>query len=176
MIRKILPSAVAMLLLAAPALGASAKYPDLSVTPGKARSDITVQQLCATDWSATERPISSAMRRDVLAEYNLTGNDDPRCKTDGSTKCQIDHLIARKLGGAEAETNLWPQPFAASWGVAAKDKLEDCMHARVCAKLASNSADAATQLLHLYQHDLTADWIAAYRNVIGDQTASCRSL
>ena len=175
MIRKILPSAVAILLLAVPALGASAKYPDLSVTPGKARTDITVQQLCATDWSANERPISSAMRRDVLAEYNLKSTDDLRCKTDGSTKCRIDHLIASKLGGADVETNLWPQPFAVSWGATAKDKLEDCMHARVCAKLASNGADAATQLLHLYQHDLVADWIAAYRNVIGGQTASCRS-
>ena len=176
MIKSILLSGLAAALLATPALCADIKYPDTSITPGKARSDVTVEQLCATDWSRrAERPVSAAMQRDILTEYHLSSVTDPLCRADGSKKCRIDHLIARKLGGADVETNLWPQPLAVSWGASAKDKLEDCMHARVCAKLASNGADAANRLLRLYQHDLKVDWIAAYRNVLGDETATCRA-
>jgi len=173
MIKHISLSAAAMLVLSASALCANASYPDLSLTPGKARSDITVEQLCSTNWSAKDHPVSAAMRRDVFAAYHLTGNNDPVCHSHDSKKCKIDRLIASKLGGADVEVNLWPQPEAGTWGAPAKSKLEDCMHARVCKKLADQGADAATQLLRLYQHDLVADWIAAYHNVIGERAATC---
>jgi hypothetical protein len=173
MIKHISQSAIALLVITAPALSANARYPDLSLTPGKARSDVTVEQLCTTNWSANDHPVSAAMRRDVFAEYHLTGNSDPVCHNQGSKKCKIDRLIASKLGGADVEVNLWPQPEAGTWGAPAKTKLVDCMHARVCKKLADQGADAATQLLHLYQHDLVADWIAAFHNVIGEPTATC---
>ena len=176
MIKFILPSVAALAFCAAPAFCVDARYPDLSITPGKARSDVTVAELCSTNWSGAGPAVSVAMRRDIFTEYHLNGIDDPSCRVDGKKKCRIDHLIGRKLGGADVETNLWPQRLTLSWGASAKDKLEDCMHARVCAKLADKGADAATQLLHLYQHDIVADWIAAYRNVIGDEAATCRTL
>lgn len=168
-----LPSALAALLFAAPALGADLKYPDTSITPGKARADVTVEELCATDWKRADKPVSTAKQRDIFAEYHLKGSNDPSCRVDGAAKCRIDHLIARKLGGADTETNLWPQPLMASWGASAKDKLEDCMHARVCAKLAANGPNAAERMLRLYQRDIVNDWIAAYRNVIGGEAAVC---
>ncbi len=174
MLKTILRSAAVLLAISAPALSANVSYPDLSITPGKARTDVTVQQLCSTDWRANDKPVSAAMRHDVFAEYNLTGSNDPRCHAQGSSKCRIDRLIASKLGGADVEVNLWPQADAGTWGAPAKDRLEDCMHERVCNKLADQGVDAATQLLHIYQHDLVTDWIAAFRNVIGGSTAACR--
>ena len=173
MVRHLLLSVAAMSLLCAPALCANPNYPDLSITPGKARGDISVQQLCSTNWGANERSVSPAMRRDVLAEYHLRGDTDPLCRSDGSKKCKIDHLIAPKLGGADVEVNLWPQLSGGTWGASAKEKLEDCMHSRVCAKLADQGPEAATQLLHLYQHDLVSDWIAAFQNVIGEPAEAC---
>jgi hypothetical protein len=47
------------------------------------------------------------------------------------------------------------------------------MHTRICAKLTEQGNDAATRLLHIYQHDLVSDWIAAFKNVIGSRTDTC---
>jgi hypothetical protein len=173
MIRHVLPSAVALALLGAPALSANARYPDKSITPGLARADATVEQLCSTNWATSDKPVSASVRRDIFAAYNLKGDSDPLCRADGGKKCRIDHLIARKLGGADVAVNLWPQRVAGEWSAPEKDKLEDCMHTRVCAKLAEQGKDAATQLLHIYQRDLVSDWIAAFKNVIGDPTETC---
>lgn len=156
-----------------PALSSSPDYPDLSITPGKARPNVTVEELCGANWSTGDRPVSAAMRRDVVAEYQTAGSAQPTCRKPTAKTCKIDRLIASKLGGADAEVNLWPQSTAGTWSASAKDKLEDCMHARICKRLAEQGADAATQLLKLYQHDLVNDWIAAFRNVIGEPTASC---
>jgi hypothetical protein len=173
MIKSVLLSAVALACLSAPAFSATAKYPDKSITPGLARADATVEQLCSTNWASSDKPVSASVRRDVLTAYNLKSDDDPMCRAEGGKKCRIDHLIARKLGGADVAVNLWPQRTAGEWSAPDKDKLEDCMHTRVCAKLAEQGVDAATRLLHIYQHDLVSDWIAAFKNVIGDRTETC---
>lgn len=161
-------------LLCAPAL-ANPLYPEAKITPGLARTDVTVETLCSTDWGKSEKPVSASLRRDILSAYNLKADTDPVCLAGGSKKCRIDRLIAPKLGGADAAVNLWPQRTAGEWGAPDKDKLEDCMHTRVCAKLTEQGSDAATRLLHIYQRDLVTDWIAAFKNVIGDRTQTCSS-
>jgi hypothetical protein len=162
----------AALLLAAPAM-ANPLYPETNITPGLARSDATVEQLCSTDWGRSAKPVTRSTRRDILTAYNLKGDTDPVCLAGGSKKCGIDHLIAAELGGADAAVNLWPQRTAGEWSAPDKDKLEDCMHVRVCSRLAEQGPDAATRLLHIYQRDLVRDWIAAYKNVIGDRSETC---
>ena len=172
MIKRALLSAAIAALLAAPALGASSDYPNKDLTPGLARADATADQLCATNWARTEKPVAVSLRRDVFAAYRVSGDADPACKAEGKT-CRIDHLIAPKLGGAEVAVNLWPQRTTGEWSKSDKDKLEDCMHVRICAKLAEHGNDAATRLLRVYQHDIVSDWIAAYKNVIGNRTDTC---
>jgi len=168
----LLLSAVVSTLLGAPAL-ANPIYPDTNITPGLTRPNVTVEELCSTNWGKTEKPVSLSLRHDVLGAYNLKTDTDPVCLAGGSKKCRIDRLIAPKLGGADAAVNLWPQRSAGEWGGPDKDKLEDCMHARVCAKLEEQGSDSATRLLHIYQRDLVSDWIAAFKNVIGSREDSC---
>ena len=172
MFNRVFPTVAALSLLAAPALGASADYPDKNLTPGLARADVTADQLCSTNWAKSEKPVSASLRRDVFAAYRVAGDADPTCRAEGK-KCRIDHLIAPKLGGADSAVNLWPQRAIGEWSAPDKDKLEDCMHTRICAKLTEQGNDAATRLLHIYQHDLVSDWIAAFKNVIGSRTDTC---
>jgi hypothetical protein len=168
----VLLAAAAAAFAAAPAF-ANPIYPNAKITPGLTRSDLSVEQLCSTDWGKSEKPVSASLRRDILTAYDLKSDKDPVCLAGGSKKCRIDRLIAPKLGGADAAVNLWPQRTAGEWGGPDKDKLEDCMHTRVCAKLEQQGADSATRLLHIYQRDLVSDWIAAFHNVIGSRTDSC---
>lgn len=170
--RYVLPTVAALALGSASAF-ANPIYPDTKITPGLTRTDVSVEQLCSTDWGKSEKPVSPALRRDVLTAYNLKTDTDSVCLAGGSKKCRIDRLIAPKLGGADAAVNLWPQRTAGEWSATDKDKLEDCMHTRVCRKLAEQGADSATRLLHIYQRDLVQDWIAAFRNVIGTREDSC---
>src|SRR5690349_7938475 len=144
--RYVLLAAAAAALAAAPAL-ANPIYPNAKITPGLTRSDVSVEQLCRTDWGKSEKPVSASLRHDILTAYNLKGDKDPVCLAGGSKKCRIDRLIAPKLGGADAAVNLWPQRTAGEWSAPDKDKLEDCMHTRVCAKLAEQGVDSATRLL-----------------------------
>lgn len=172
MIKHALLSAAALALLVAPALGDDAEYPNRDLTPGLARDESNVDQLCGTNWAKTEKSVSATLRRDIFAAYRVVGSNDPACGADGK-KCRIDHLIARKLGGADAAVNLWPQRTSGEWSAGEKDRLEDCMHMRVCARLAEEGEEAATRLLRIYQRDLVSDWIAAFKNVIGDRSESC---
>jgi hypothetical protein len=174
MIRHVLISAVALALLASPALGDSGEYPDKDITPGLARPDATALQLCDANWAKTEKKAPASTRRDVFTAYRVSGNRDPACRSEGK-KCRIDHLIARKLGGTDVAVNLWPQRTTGEWSAADKDRLEDCMHLRVCAQLAEKGDNAATRLLHIYQRDLVSDWIAAFKNVIGSRDDACSS-
>ena len=46
---------------------------------------------------------------------------------------ELDHLIPLELGGGNAATNLWPQPYHRGTGSAdVKDHLENHLHALVC--------------------------------------------
>jgi 5-methylcytosine-specific restriction endonuclease McrA len=42
--------------------------------------------------------------------------------------CEVDHLISRELGGADATDNLWPQPYTQHPGAHEKDRLENQLH------------------------------------------------
>jgi hypothetical protein len=72
---------------------------------------------------------------------------------------EIDHLISLELGGADVAENLWPESYDTTpWNAHTKDKLEDRLHALVCAgKLPIEQA----------QREIAADWIAAYEKYIG---------
>jgi hypothetical protein len=70
----------ALLLFAAPALAGD--LPDPALTPGVARTDLTLAQICSTKWGRDARAVTAAMKRQVFKEYVLTGNKDPpACRT-----------------------------------------------------------------------------------------------
>jgi len=66
---------------------------------------------------------------------------------------KVDHLISRELGGADAEDNLWPQPYTQHPGAHEKDWLENELHKGVCAgKITLKDA----------QDEIKGDWYKAY--------------
>jgi hypothetical protein len=46
--------------------------------------------------------------------------------------CEVDHLIPLELGGSNAVTNLWPEPYSPKAGAREKDVLENFLPRAVC--------------------------------------------
>lgn len=148
---------IAALLL--PVAAGAADLPNLSLTPGVTRPGLTVEQICKTKWGHDQRAVTAAMKRQVFAEYGLTGNDDKFCRPNG---CEIDHLISRELGGADDVRNLWPQSYAGPWNAHMKDRVENRLHKEVC---------AGARSLEDAQRGIATDWTAEYRRYFGEPPA-----
>ena len=75
--------------------------PNHMLTPGVARTDLTLKKICTTKWGKDARHVTAAMKQQVFTAYGLTGNKDPACIRDASgRRCEIDHLVSRDcLGG-----------------------------------------------------------------------------
>jgi hypothetical protein len=119
--------------------------PKFNLTPG-ATVPVTKAQLC----SAASEPVAAvpvSLKSKVLAIYGV--------KTDRPDAYEVDYLITPELGGATDVRNLWPEPYSeTAWNAHVKDQLEDRLHQLVC----HGDVDLATA-----QHDISQDWIAAYR-------------
>lgn len=136
------------------------EVPNLSLTPGVAVPGLTAAKVCRTKWGKDARHVTEAMKREVFAAYGMSGNDDPRCAPAAGSKqrCEIDHLISRELGGADDVKNLWPQPYAGRWNAHLKDKLENRLHAELC---------AGRLTLPQAQEAIARDWRVVYRRYYG---------
>jgi hypothetical protein len=135
--------------------------PDAMKTPGVARTELSKSTICTTKWGQDERHVTAAMKAQVFALYDYSGNEDARCVADAHGKtCEIDHLISRELGGADDIKNLWPQAYGTTpWNAHLKDKLENRLHRELCANHVS---------LQEARDSLVNDWRVAYRKYYGD--------
>lgn len=136
-------TAIAFLLLATTPAFATV-YPDTSLTPGVWRRDIT--DVCVIHWGLDRRHVTDAMRHQVFSRYGLPWG---RHK-----EFELDHLIARELGGADDILNLWPQSWTGPYNAHMKDRLENQLHREVCSGLL---------LLSRAQQEIASDWIKAYK-------------
>jgi hypothetical protein len=120
--------------------------PDVRLTPG-ATVPVTENQVCG---EAAERPVPAvpvSLKRKVFEEYGVIPPQPDAY--------EVDYLITPELGGATDIRNLWPEPYHdVEWNAHVKDQLEDRLRVMVC----RGELDLATA-----QHDLSADWITAYR-------------
>lgn len=109
------------------AFGAEPNMPDPKLTPGVARTDLSVEQICKTKWGRDARAVSASMKKRVFIAYgfNLL-NKDPRCP------CEIDHMWSRELAGADDVKNLMVQSYKGPWNAHMKDRLENRLHKEVC--------------------------------------------
>jgi len=138
----------------------SALLPDSKVTPG-AVAITTKSTICTTRWGKDERHVTAKMKEAVYAQYgNAPGKGVCELKTHTGANgkpvqegCEVDHLISRELGGADAIENLWPQPYTQHPGAHEKDWLENRLHKDVC-------SDQIT--LEQAQLEIKTDWYAAY--------------
>ena len=137
-----------ILLLALPAF---AQFPDSRLTPGVIRTT-SAAEICAPKFRTKPfRLTTAAMKKQVCAAYQIKP-----CPKKGSL--EIDHLIPLELGGLDDVRNLWPQlaKYPHDPGFHVKDKLENELRRRVCAKKMS-LPDA--------QQCLQTNWISCYQKL-----------
>lgn len=146
--------ALALVLLAGPALAQVRVVPDPRLTPGVVAST-DAAEICGREpdgrtYSQDHRRTTQAMKRQVAREY-------------GQARCgEIDHRLELSLGGADAVKNLWCQPGPAQtpWNFRLKDKLEALVWHRVCREHRMSLADGQAVFL-------APDWRDAYCTLIG---------
>jgi hypothetical protein len=112
--------------IAAPAQLAPAGIPapDPALTPGAVFPGVAAAQVCVAGYSTGVRDVPSSEKLAVYAEYH---------QADTPGAFEVDHLISLELGGSNAITNLWPEPYNSAYGAHQKDKVENLLHDRVCA-------------------------------------------
>jgi hypothetical protein len=105
--------------------------PDSGCTPGVVETtDLAI--ICQTSTNS-RRHVTEATKRRVLAEYGIAWAD--------RSTVEVDHKIPLCAGGANDQSNLWPQSLAEA---RRKDAAEDRSHALVCAgKLDVQAVQAA---------------------------------
>jgi hypothetical protein len=122
----------------------AAFMPDSTVTPGVIRP-LTLQQVCSTRWGLDRRFVTTAMKKQVFANYGIPW--------DEHRDYEVDHLVPRELGGADDIRNLWPQSWTGDWNAHQKDVLENRLRKMVCFGQLS---------LEEAQEAIRVDWRNAY--------------
>jgi hypothetical protein len=127
----------------------TSEVPSRRLTPGAART-ASREEICNSALPKNQ-VVPADLRQRVFQAYGMA-NADPR-------KYEVDYLITPALGGADDVRNLWPQPYGSTvWNARVKDVLEDRLHDLVC----GGQLDLAEA-----QHDISTDWIAAYKKYFG---------
>jgi hypothetical protein len=128
------------------------QLPDRQCSPGAVYSDLTKAVLCAPAFHTGDiRNVPDSEKHQVEIAYGMTP------KAYGRT-IEIDHIISLEIGGSNDIANLYPEPGSGSANYHDKDKLENRLHAMVCA--GSISLTAA-------QHGIAGNWKAFFKNVFG---------
>ncbi len=123
-----------------------AALPDRHRTPGAVFAGVGAATVCVSGYSATVRHVSDSTRRAVFAGYGIAWSTH--------AAYEVDHLVPLELGGDNEIANLWPEPQGTNRsGYPRKDRLENHLHALVCAGRLS---------LRTAQRAVATDWVAAY--------------
>jgi hypothetical protein len=122
--------------------------PDPTVTPGKA---VIIDQatVCATRWGLDRRHVTDKMKAKAYIDYGAKKKKD--------VCCEVDHLVPRDLGGADAQENLWAQPWVQA---RLKDRLEVYLNRQVC---------AGRMTLKTAQEAIRSDWHRAYLKMMRER-------
>jgi hypothetical protein len=137
-----------VLVSASPARADDGAMPNARLTPG-ARLAANVNDICVHGYTHRIRNVPASVKREVYAAYGIENVPGEH---------ELDHLIPLELGGSNARTNLWPEPYAIYWNAHVKDGLERKLHNEVCAGEIS---------LSVAQEAIATDWIAAYKRYMG---------
>lgn len=142
----------------AAATGGSAKagpaslYPNPSLTPGDVLPGVTAKEVCVSGYSSSVRSVSSDEKAAVYQRYGIPNEPG---------KHEVDHFISLELGGSNMVTNLWPESYVTSdapntIGAHEKDKVENALHAEVC---------AGRMTLPQAQETIRTDWYAYFLKI-----------
>jgi hypothetical protein len=138
---------------AATVAGVPAKdVPIRSLTPGRAMTT-SKRAVCTPGYSSRVRDVPDSEKEAVYSRYGVPHVPYAH---------EVDHLVSLEIGGSNAITNLWPEPYAGRWGARTKDVLENRLHELVC----SGSLD-----LRAAQRQEARNWVAAYHRYVGGSPA-----
>ncbi len=98
---------------------------DKDCTPGAIIEGATKDQICVPGYSKSVRNVPESEKNQVYLEYGIS------TRTTG--EYEVDHLISLELGGSNDISNLWPEAAQPTPGFHEKDKVENYLHAEVCA-------------------------------------------
>lgn len=149
--------------------------PDRKLSPGAIQPGYTIRDICPDVNPALEamRP-STAEKNKVYAAYGITSHRTGEWEIDHVDAVEILGLVDAPAG--DPTLNLYPErndtpdpAMLAKYHLSrafihnSKDILEDVLHEKVC---------AGTVPLATAQHDMAADWRAAYAKYVGPPPAS----
>jgi hypothetical protein len=126
--------------------------PDRRCSPGAYDTGLTAAVLCSPGFRTSRiRNVSQATKAQVERAYGLPARLYGR-------SLEIDHIVPLELGGSNAVANLYPEPGAGAHGYRDKDRLENRLHALVCAgQIGLRDAQAR----------IAANWRQFYATVFG---------
>ncbi len=127
--------------------GAASLYPNPALTPGDVFPGVTAKEVCVSGYATSVRAVTSAEKDQVYKRYGM--RNEPG-------KDEVDHFVSLELGGSNALTNLWPEPYEPRPGAHEKDKVEDYLHAQVC---------KGAMTLPQAQDAIKRDWYAVYLRI-----------
>lgn len=124
--------------------------PDPACSPGAVLRGVTASQVCSSGWARAHRDVPGSEKAAVYAEYGIASH------VRGSY--EVDHIVSLELGGSNDIANLFPEAASPRPGFHEKDRLENFLHAQVCAgKLALRAA----------QRGIARNWVALYAGAFG---------
>jgi hypothetical protein len=129
--------------------------PDPACTPGSVDPAVTQANIgstiCRPGYTKQVRPPAADTGR-----FKAAGLKDYGLRMSPST--EFDHLVSLELGGANAVSNLWPEPNrkGASGTANPKDAVEDRLKAAVCARQVPLAAA---------QEAIARNWVTALYDV-----------
>jgi hypothetical protein len=122
--------------------------PNPSLTPGAVLTTSTAR-ICESGYASSVRDVPESEKDEVYARYGVAHVPD---------QYEVDHLVSLEVGGSNAISNLWPEPYAGRWGARTKDVLEDKLHDLVCSEAIG---------LRYAQRIEARNWVAAYKRYVG---------
>jgi hypothetical protein len=126
--------------------------PDRRCSPGAYYSKLTKAVICSPTFrTSSVRNVPESEKFAVEREYGMA----PR---HYGTSLEIDHIVSLELGGSNDIANLFPEKLYAHPGYRVKDKLENRLHAMVC---------AGSIGLRAAQRAIASNWQGLYERVFG---------
>lgn len=122
--------------------------PNSALTPGAAFA-VGRARICVSGYASSVRDVPDSENDAVYTRYGV-----PHVPYQH----EVDHLVSLEIGGSNAISNLWPEPYAGRWGARTKDVLEDRLHDLVC---------SGTIGLQYAQRIEARNWVAAYKRYVG---------
>jgi hypothetical protein len=127
--------------------------PNPALTPGAVLTT-SAARVCVSGYSSSVRDVPDSEKEAVYARYGVA---------HVPYQHEVDHLVSLEVGGSNAITNLWPEPYAGRWGARTKDVLENRLHDLVCSGRLS---------LPFAQHIEATNWAAAYTRYVDGTPAA----